>query len=146
MNKKIHKKGMIRDIIIILVSLIVTLLTTGTPMIIALGTLTINCLYLLIDFECFNLQNYNLKRLKINKNKIEKLAQKRQDRNIKKYGKAASIIANELSKTDTIPKPKDIISKIDDLEQLKQMRTLLSIYIKSNNEENEKQKGGQKIK
>ena len=143
LNKKIHIKGLKKDIGFIIGSLLLLVVPNEIIFSIAISSIIFNSLFLLIDFQCVNLQNYNIKRLEINRQRLEKLANKRQERNIKKYGDAAKVIANELTKTDTIPTPNEIVSNANTLEELKQMKSLLLTYIKNDNNIKE---GGQKIK
>lgn len=143
LNKKIHIKGLKKDIGLLIGSLLLLVFPNQIILSIATGSIILNTIFLLIDFQCINLQNYNIKRLEINQQKLEKLSNKRRERNIKKYGEAAKVIATELTKTDTIPTPDEIVSKAKTMEELKQMKSLLLAYIKTNDNVKE---GGQKIK
>lgn len=143
LNKKIHIKGLKKDIGLIIGALLLLLVPNKIIFSIAISSIILNSIFLLIDFQCVNLQNYNIKRLEINKHRLEKIANKRQERNIKKYGKAANVIATELAKNDTIPTPNEIVSNANNLEELKQMKSLLLTYIKNDDRIKE---GGQKIK
>lgn len=142
LNKKIHKTGIIRDSIFILLSLLALLITNPIVTTISIILLILNSIYLLIDFQCINLQNYNIRRLELNKQKLDKLSKKRQARNLKKYGDAINVIGTELTKSESIPTPSEIVSKANNLEELRQMKEMLLTYAKTDSNE----KGGQKIK
>lgn len=120
-NKKIHVRGIMGNVAVILASL-VALITGFTP---ALPIIAIELVSLGINFECINIQNYNLCRFKMKEDVLKKIEQRNMEKNIKKYGEAAKVIYKSLEENENLPSFTQIISNITDIEQAKQLRELL---------------------
>ncbi len=141
-NKKIHKRGLISNGIIYLI--LIPLLITGViNPILGYSILAINTVHSFINFECVNLQNYNIKRFENNREKFEKMRKKREERDLEKYKDISPVIASKISSQREIPKPEEVVKEMTTKEQLEEMRNLLLSY-KSENKSNDKvlRKGG----
>lgn len=120
-NKKIHQNGMIKNIITI--PILTSLIMIGvTPIIPVLG---LELLSLFINFECINIQNYNICRFKKNKEKLEKIEQKQFQKNNQHYQEGAKVIEKAMQQTKDIPSIDEIIANIKDKEQLQQLRKMI---------------------
>ena len=100
----------------------------GVLSIIGYIILSYNTISTLINFECVNLQNYNLKRFEESREKLIKIKAKKQERDLKKYGEISKVVFKALNDSIEIPKPKDIIDNITTKEQLIELRKLLNTY------------------
>ena len=137
-NKKVHTNGLIKDAVVI--PILVGLIIAGYP--IAIILLVAELISAGINFECINIQNYNLCRLKPLEAHLKKREQHIVEKNIESYGKAAEVIHKSIEESETLPTYYEIISNIDNPEQLRQMREL----IKHKQEEREREKGKVKVK
>lgn len=84
-----------------------------------------NILAGIINFECVNLQNYNLLRYEEKYDKLKKVEEKIAARNIKKYRDANEIIAKTMEKSIDIPTVDDIMENAKTDEQKKQILALI---------------------
>ena len=141
-NKQIHVNGLIRNGIYYLI--IIPLIVFGNPFFSIIGYTLFgwNTISTIINFECINLQNYNLKRFELSKEKIRRIKEKKQDLEIKKYGKISEIVSREFCKSDDIPKMEDIVGNITTKEELEQMKSLLLKYSNSEKPKEKKLKMG----
>lgn len=131
-NKKVHEQGLIKDAILIPVFI------TGTALNIpgALPLLIFELVSAGINFECINIQNYNICRFKI----IEPYLKRREERKIKRemedYGEAIEVIHKTVDKSESLPTIDEIVDGITNVEQLKQMKALLQVKLEERQKEN----------
>lgn len=144
-NKKIHVKGLIRNGIAYVG--IVPLIIFGSSVLVLAGYLALvyNIISTFINFQCINLQNYNLKRFEESRERLDEIRKKRQIRDLKKYGEISKVVSKEFDKTEAIPSIEDVVSNITTKEQLEQMRNLLKVYY-PNVDQNNEQKANSKVK
>lgn len=128
-NKDVHVKGLIMNLILIpsLITAILCGLSILTPY------LLIEIFSLFINFECVNIQNYNIYRFKEKEDKLLKIEDKTQKMNLQKYDKAIQVIDKTLTESKEIPSIDDLINNIKDKEQLIQLRNMISKTIEQNN-------------
>ena len=135
-NKKIHMKGLVGNGVIYLIG--IPLLATGviSPLVggIVLGINTINTI---VNFECVNLQNYNIKRLEKNRKQFEELKARREERDLESYKNVTSVVSSKIKNQREIPKVEEVVKEISTKEQLEEMRKLLLSYM-PNQKENQK--------
>ena len=98
-NKNIHKKGIIANAITIPVLTAATIF--GVPF--ALPFLIEEIVSAFINFQCINIQNYNIYRFKERQEMFEKMEARRMANNMKKHGEAAKVIGKVMEKTEEIP-------------------------------------------
>lgn len=132
-NKKIHKNGLIKNFVVFLGS--AAMIICGSQVIITIGvvTLVFNSISAFINFECVNLQNYNLKRFRKAQERFERLKEKRLEKDLKKYGEISKIVSGEMKRSIDIPTEEEIIDAIETKEQLEQLKELLLRHINTNN-------------
>lgn len=128
-NKGIHKKGLVTNAIITPILGIGILL--GIPGALPLFLLELGSAF--INFQCVNIQNYNMYRLEEKEELLKKLEEKRLKRNMKNYGEAAKAISETMAKTDDIPTIDDIVANLTTKEQLNQMRNWVLATINERN-------------
>lgn len=133
-NKSIHLKALVRNGVVFLIT--TTGIVLGNEIIqpFAYAWFGYNCISTFINFQCVNLQNYNLKRFNNSMEKLEMIAKKKQDRDIKCYGEISKVISEQFQATDKIPDTDDIVQQITTKTQLEQMRKLLKDNMYSNKE------------
>lgn len=137
-NKNIHKRGLIIN------GITIPVLTCGsvllTPWLVLLLIYELGEAF--INFQCVNIQNYNIYRIKDNEEGLKKLYKKRVDSNIKKYGEASKVIEKVLDEKKDIPLQEEIVNNISNIEQLEQLKQLVEQEIKRNETINKQKKIG----
>lgn len=126
-NYNIHKKGLISNIIFIVLELLLFNYISSILFVVNNIFLIINFFSLLINFECMNLQKYNLNRINKSYNKLKKLEDRKRDRDIEKYSDIFVSISNTLSKSKDIPDYKEVNSNISDEDKDKLIEYLIEI-------------------
>ena len=121
-NKSIHKKGLVKNII--LIPIFSFLLLSNIE--IAFPLLLFEMISTVINFECINIQNYNLCQFKKIEDKLIEREKRKILSNIKSHGEASKVIYDTMQKKeDKIPNIDDIIENIKTKEQAEQMKILL---------------------
>lgn len=120
-NKSVHQKGLIKNMIVLPLS--VAGVIAGVPF--SLPIMIYELFSTFINFECINIQNYNMCRFKKIQTALKKREEKKEQENIEKYGEAAEVIHKSLTDTQNLPSFEEIIANIKTPEQAKQMREML---------------------
>ena len=136
-NKDIHKKGIIFNAITIPILTIASV--SGVPF--AIPFLIGEVASAFINFQCINIQNYNIYRFKEREETFKKMEARRMASNIQKHGEAAKVIGKAMEKTEDIPTMKQIIEGVETKEQLEQLRSLIQTTLAANQAAN-KNRGG----
>lgn len=120
-NKDVHKRGLIKNAIIfpILTGLVITGNTILIPLLVYEG------ISAFINFECINIQDYNLCRCKMMEDYIKKREERRREANIENFGEASKVIYKSIEENENIPTFEEILKNVKNKEQLKQIRELL---------------------
>ncbi len=138
LNKKIHVFGLKANLLNL--PLIAVASTIGAPTALLLG---INLLSMFINFQCINIQNYNINRLKDYQQKLQRkklenrgnitreqeyqIKQQRRTNDFQQnYGEAGNLIYHSIEKKDGIPTMNEIIDNIESQEQLNQLKRLVT--------------------
>ena len=129
-NKKMHCRGMIKNGISIVGSALVLGLTSGFSSSLAALYLTYNLICLGVNFECVNLQNYNIYRFDEKREILEKIEKRQKESDAKKYHKVGETIYKKLEGKVELPKQEEVISSITNIDELMQLRSL-AIEIKN---------------
>ena len=121
-NKDIHVKGLITNFIAI------PILTFGivSNITILIPFLIFELISTFINFECINIQNYNIYRFKQKEETLKIFEQRNLDNKIKKYKEASNVIEKAKNETINIPSVDDIIRNISTKEQLTQLRNMIT--------------------
>ena len=119
-NKSVHKKGLIKNGV--LIPICIAGIVFHVPGAIAL--LIFELISAGINFECINIQNYNLCRIRKIQPMLEQREQEAIQQDIEEFGKAAEVIHDSIEQSETLPTFEEILDHIDNIEQLKQMRAL----------------------
>lgn len=119
-NKQVHKRGLIKD------GLLIPILIAGVVMQVpfAAALLAYEVFSAFINFECINIQNYNLCRLERLKPTLQKREERRTQKNIEEFGSAAEVIHKSIEQSEQLPTFQEILDNIDNPEQLRQMRAM----------------------
>lgn len=134
-NKSVHRRGLIKNSIFI--ALFIAGMISGYSL--AGVLLLLELISTAINFECVNIQNYNICRYKRTKEILEKKEKRQIESNIEEFGQAAEVIHKSIEESEDVPSIEEVISNITDKEQLEQLKKLL-IRTK---EEREKEKKGE---
>lgn len=123
-NKKIHQNGMIANLIWIGVCGLLIPVTNG----VALGAISFwlgyNVIALGVNFQCVNLQNYNLCRFEERKETLEKIERRSCERDVKNFAKVGKKIYNNLCDRIETPDSKEIVASISTTQELEELRKL----------------------
>lgn len=144
-NKKVHQKGLLIDLIALPILTGVAL--AGFP--VAIPFIVSEALSAFINFECINIQDYNIYRFKQKKVVLEKIEERQQRKSQEEYGEAAKVITsvmNEKEKTNNpteIPNPDEVISRMNK-EQLIQFKNMLKKEQQKREQISQAKKGGYK--
>ncbi len=133
-NKQIHEMGIKRDLIFLPVY---TFLSIINPIFVALVIYDLFCMF--INFECINIQNYNIYRIKEQEEKIYRIQNIKAKVNIKKYGEGSEIIVKTIRENNNIPTSDDVIENVQTIEELNQIKHMIQSeldYRKSKKEKN----------
>ena len=122
LNKKIHKNGLVGNAIFGLLT--IPGLIFGSKL--ALIFLVFEIIEAIINFECINLQNYNICRLTKVKDKIEKKEKAKIERDSVLYKEISEDIHKVVMEKDEIPTIDDILACADTPEKLEQLKQLLA--------------------
>lgn len=128
-NKNIHVRGIKQNLIIIPIC---TLLLSINPIFYIIFIYEI--FSLLINFQCVNIQNYNIYRFKEKEEKLRNIEKRKQEKEIKTHSKAARVIANSLKETDEIPTIDNVINNVSTLDEIKQLRDMIQMKLNVQNE------------
>lgn len=120
-NKQIHKRGLIKNVFLISCFCVLSFLNVSFASLLML--LEIGGAF--INFQCVNIQNYNIYRFKQNEEKLKRVEKISQERNLKKYGEASRVINKCMTKTDNLPSSDDIVNNVENIEQLQQLRAMI---------------------
>ena len=120
-NKSVHKKGLIKNSIVLPLSIAAVI--AGFHL--ALPIMIYELFSTFINFECVNIQNYNICRFKKLQPMLEKKEERQVQENIENYGEANEVIHKSLSSTQNLPSFEEIINNIKTPEQARQMREML---------------------
>lgn len=119
-NKEVHKKGLIKDAILIPILIAGTIFQVPGAVIL----LGVEAISAFINFECMNIQDYNLCRLEQIKPALQRREEAREKKDIEEFGSAAKVIHKSIEESESLPTFDEIIENIKDPEQLRQMRAM----------------------
>lgn len=143
-NKKVHVFGLKTNLISLPILVVSSMLYV--PSVILLGA---DLLSLFINFQCINIQNYNINRIKDYQQTLQEKSLKRHDditreqkyqaKQRKKekeyeqsYGKASNLIYNSIKKKDGIPSVDEVLANVESYEQLIQLKKFVQTLSNSN--------------
>ena len=122
-NKRVHESGMLFNIVALTV--LSTLVTMEIIPAIALTLMFGEATSLFINFQCVNLQNLNIYRIKKDEDKIKRIENKTNERNIRRYSKGAEAIGRALQSTYEIPTAEQVVQKIESKEETEQLLNMI---------------------
>lgn len=121
-NKEIHKNGIIRNAIF--AGLTIPAIIFGSEL--ALAFLILEAIGAVINFECINLQNYNICRLTKIKDRIEQREARIRERDAELYKDISKDIHEAVMEKEEIPSIEEILACADTPEKLEQLKQLLA--------------------
>ncbi|MCR5483608.1 MAG: hypothetical protein K6E99_04330 [Bacilli bacterium] len=120
-NKKVHLKGIAKNVILIVLSLSLLVISQGLLFNVGVVLGIINSLGLVINFECVNLQNYHLSRYEKVEDKLEERKKETLLQKNKKYSNAINAINKQIEQSNELPKLDVRSMQIEELKELKQL-------------------------
>ena len=141
-NKEIHKNGILRNALF--AGLMIPGIILGSEL--ALTLLILEAIGAVINFECINLQNYNICRLTKIKDKMEQREIRIREREANLYKDISKDIHEAVMEKDEIPSIEEILACADTPEKLEQLKQLLAKTKSQRNiSENQQEIGIQKV-
>lgn len=141
-NKKVHEKGIIRDILSILGSIFVICISSGILSSIAIIIMVYSILAFVIDFQCVNLQNYNICRFEEKKELLSKIEERKRNNDAKNYSNVSDKVYQKLKTSVKTPKSSEVVKSLTKKEELEELRKLALEIKKQREDNNIKTKGG----
>lgn len=135
-NKSIHQKGIIRDVIGILISTFIICLSSGILNILSIFFLLCSALSLGINFQCVNLQNYNMCRFQEKSQLLEKIEERKRNCDYKNYSNISDKVYEKLKDSKQIPTSSEVVKSLTTKEELEELRKL-ALEIKKQRETKE---------
>ena len=120
-NKKVHMDGLKRNAVLLPTFVLGYILVS--PLFIPLAV--IQLISAGINYECINIQNYNLCRCKIMEDYLEKVEERNKKRRQSQYGEASKLLHECLEENDELPSIDQILAKANSREQLEQLKKML---------------------
>ena len=127
-NKKVHKKGMVKNAILIPVFGVASALGVWP----AIPLLAMEVGSLFINFQCVNIQNCNIYRYKEKEEAMKRLEERRTKKNIAEYREAASVVSKVMEETEDIPSLSKIIDRVQTKEEAEQLKALIQNTLAAN--------------
>ena len=141
MNKKIHISGLKKNIVSLIgIGIFSLFFGTFAPATCILITLY-ETIGLIINFECINLQNYNLCRFQNSKmqNKLAKIEEEKVNKNLNQLSEGMQPIMKTMKKQVEIPTVNQIVDNVTTREEITQLLNYLKeqlVYLQNNNNNN----------
>lgn len=123
-NKSIHLKGLKRNIICIAGCSISIPFISGTLLGLIITFLIFNLISFGVNFQCVNLQNYNICRFEEKRDILTKVEKRKKESDAKNYSKVGEKIYKQLEENIERPQNEKIISSLNTLEELNQLKKL----------------------
>ena len=133
-NKAVHKSALTRNLVLAIVASSFIVIGVGTG--IAASFIAVQTICAIKNWQCINLQDYNICRFELHKKTLEEKQRRTREQNDRKYYAANKVIEQALDTTkekSTIPSPEEIISSITSIEQCQQMKEMLLSMRTTNN-------------
>lgn len=133
-NKRVHVQSLTKNTLAIpiLVILMIFGISYITPILI------LELLNAIINFECINIQNYNITRYEIKEKALKKIEERTANNYNKNYNEASKLIFENVYHNDELISINEIIEKATSIEQIQQLKNLLNEQLKSlTNEQSE---------
>lgn len=142
-NKKVHVNGMKFNAVIISTSIALLPILNGFWFGFVASLLAYNVFALGVNFQCVNLQNYNICRFDEKREVLEKIEQRKKASDAKNYGVVGAKIYKKLESSVTIPKKEEVLKEMTTIEELEQLKRL-ALEIKKQHSSSDE--GKQKVK
>lgn len=139
-NKSIHVNGIKCNLVFLLIIFLASNLLTSIPSIYIIGGYLLELFSLFINFECINLQNYNLERLENERtlNLLKKKEEIKIKSDLKNYRECSKVVSSRIMQSTTVPTVSEITEYIKTKEQADELRIMASkrlSYLEKNKEE-----------
>lgn len=123
MNKKIHQRGIKKNITVLMGVGIVSLILSNPLPIASIVVALLQVVSMIINFECINLQNYNLCRFENTRmeNILTKIEEKKLNCNLQKLNEGMKPISEVLISQIEIPSIDQVIEQVTTRTQAKQL-------------------------
>ena len=118
LNKKIHKRGIIKNGVVISAAIVTSLISNSMPIdIIAYIFMAGETISLLKNIPCVMIQNYNIKRVQKYIDGPYQKYKKRLEKKALKYKEVTHIVSNTINESEKLPSVDEIIASLKTKEQ-----------------------------
>lgn len=145
-NKNVHMKGLFKDIICVSMCLALFNFLNGFWLGVSWFCFIYNIISLGVDFQCVNLQNYNMCRFKEKESVLTKLEMRKRKKDIEKYSNVSVKVYDKLSKEINLPDDRELVNSLDSLQELSELRNLVLEIKRKRHDNNQDLDSGIKIK
>ncbi len=123
-NRGVHVRGLvISGILTIACGIGMTVLTGGLAVVMGMGC-ALEAGAMIVNFQCINLQNYNLCRLEKSRANLLKIEERRRKILVERYANIGSVVYEKMTTDVDLSKKTDIIDNVSNIEQLQELREL----------------------
>ncbi len=128
-NKDVHKSSLVKDLVLIPITTAGSIFITPwlTPL------LAYEMLSAFINFECINIQNYNICRYKLIEDKLKEREERKIQASIEEYGDVAEILDKKIETSDKLPSMNEIIDSLETKEQAEKLRKIIIQQLQEKN-------------
>lgn len=123
-NRKVHMNGIKFNIGMIASSLLMFPYISGALAWVVGVAFAYNVFALGVNFQCVNLQNYNMYRFNEKKDVLEKIEKRKKESDAKNYAAVGEAIYKKLESSVSLPKKEEIVKEMTSLEELQELRRL----------------------
>lgn len=120
-NKNIHVRNLKWNCVLLPASIAASCMGIG----IAIPIAVYEALSMFINFECINIQNYNIYRLKRIENRLKEKEKKTEEKKIEEFKDAYEVIGKKIEEKKDIVSVDEIVNSINSKEQLIQLKELI---------------------
>lgn len=120
-NKEIHKRNLIWNSVLLPASIVASIAGFW----IAIPFSVYEVVSTFINFQCVNIQNYNIYRIKRIENKLKEKEIKQEQKQIEDYKEVYELIGKKIEEKKELVDINEIVNNISSIEQLKKMRELI---------------------
>ena len=122
-NKKVHKKGLIKNTLVILGATCMNLL--GIAPALTILAIVSELFGAFINFQCINIQNSHIYRFKMLEETLKRKEARKNNSNLQNYSKAADVYSRTIESTMEVPTLEELIANIKTKEEMEELRKMI---------------------
>lgn len=130
-NKNIHMRGMKKNVILLALLGIEVLFLPLLPNFLVMIAIIQQLIELFVNFECVNLQNYNISRFEDERTKklLEMKEEKKKKENIQNYANCSKNITASICESQSIPTVYQVVESLQTNQEINEMIALTELQL-----------------